>query len=299
MITIAVLLILFAMVVTSISIMAVIICLKPNDIDNILIILSLLFICVMYYKKKIPFFGAFWPHQQLRPYSEHAGERFEYRRIENKNAEYLPRTDREFWEPYLEVYSKLLSPLLKQIQNKSELANWMLGICGGIFILIAGNFDKFKIIEYNKIFLPNNLIFDLFFGLNGINRTYIPHKTIFLFMILTLSISSFLFLLFRLGLIHLKLEIEDSLLYIPLSEGIKDTDQILDEVDQLKIEITDLGDTLPKDYTTLVSRFETVYTNYNIKLSNNWRYSQIGSAFFFVTIFLIFIYYMIFLYAYT
>ena len=256
-------------------------------------------IYVMYHKKKVPFFGVFWDHQQTRTYSEHAGERFEYRRLENKNVEYLPTTDREFWDPYLEVYSKILSPLLKQIQNKTELANWMLGICGGILILILGNFDKFRIIEYNKIIFPNNLILNLFFGLNGIDKIYIPHKILFLFILVILSISSFLFFLFRLGLIHLKLEIEDSLLYIPLGEGEKDTDKILEEVGQLRQEITGTINILPKDYTTLVSRFESIHTNYDISLANNWRCSQTGSAFFVTGIFLLFIYYIIFLYANT
>jgi len=211
----------------------------------------------------------------------------------------LPKTDREYWEPYLDVQSKILSPLSKQIENKAELANWMLGICGGILILIIGNFDKFKIIEYNKIILPNNLFLNLLFGVNSLNKIYIPHKILFIFIILTLTISSFLFFLFRLGLIHLKFEIEDSLLYIPLSEGEKNTEQILKEVEQMKREILATTRVLPKDYTTLVSRFESIYNNYDIKLANNWRYSQIGCAIFLVSIFLLFIYYLEFIAVYS
>jgi len=252
-------------------------------IDIVIIIISIIFIIIVLKKRAIPLFGGFWYHQETRPLSEHEGERFLFQKRNYIFIGYKPTHDREFWKKYFMIFEDILSPLKKEMHVEEKLANWMLAISGGAMILIASNFNKFQITEH-EINFKNILLYSL------------PDKILFIFILLTLFISACFHFSSKLGLYHLQSDLEITLAYIPLSEGIRDLDSATISIENLKQSLDSLTDSnIPIEYSALVSRFESVEKNLDIKRANNWRRFQIGNALFMVGLFSLIIYYILFI----
>ena len=255
--------------------------LSLNLLDLIIIAISIMFIITVYITRVIPIFGEFWYYQETRPLSEHEGERFLFKKRKNTFIGYKPTHDRDFWKKYFMIFEDILSSLRKTMQVEEKLANWMLAISGCALILIASNFDKFQVAE-----LENNL--------RNIPLYMLPNKTLFLFILLTLFISAGFHFSAKLGLYYLQSDLEDTLAYIPLSDGIIDLNRATENITTLKLSLDSLTEAhIPAEYSVLVSRFESVEKNLDIETANNWRIFQIGNAFFLVSLFSAMIYFFL------
>jgi hypothetical protein len=257
-----------------------------NLLDIVIIFFSIIFILYVIETRVIPIFGEFWYHQEIRPLSEHEGERFIFKKRNNIFIGYKPTHDRGFWKQFFMIFDDILSPLRKTMQLEEKMANWMFALSGGGLILIALNFDKF-------------LIAKLEINFRNIPLYVVPDKILFLFIVLTLLISVSFHFSAKLGLYFLQSDLEDTLAYIPLSNGIVDLDNATQNIENLRRSLDSFAEgNIPAEYSPLVSRFESEEKNLDIKTANNWRIFQIGNAFFLVSFFSIIIYLFLFYFYY-
>lgn len=252
-------------------------------LDILIIILSAIFIIIVYKKRYLPLFGGFWYYQETRPLSEHEGERFLFRKYNEKISGYKPTHDRTFWRRYFKIYREILSPLREELLFEEKLANWMLAISGGSLILIAANFDKFQFARYE-------------YKYNFLLIYYTPDKFLFIFVLFVLLISASLHFIFKLGLYYLESDLKTESGYIPLPDGITEINDAQESIRRLRRDLNSFRDAhIPDELSALVSRFESVEKNLDIKRANNWRKFQIGNAFFIVGLISLIIYYILFL----
>jgi hypothetical protein len=263
---------------------------NPNDsaiglIDIVIIILSIIFIVYMLKIRAIPVFGEFWFHQETRPLSEHEGERFIFRKSGERFISYRPTHDRKFWKPYLQIFVEILSPMKSELQYMEKLANWMLAISGGALILIASNFDRFQIAEFEHYFYFEDILV-----------YHSPDKLLFGFILAILLISAFFHFVSRLNLYYLESDLETESTFIPLPEGIADLKMAEQSIENLRKDLVSFKESnIPAEYSALVARFESIEKNLDIKRANNWRRFQIGNIFFIAGLFSLVIYYLLFI----
>lgn len=253
-------------------------------IDTLLIFCSILFIFYVLKYRDIPLFGGFWYYQKTLPLHDHEGERFIFKKMNGKLIEYKPTHDRAFWKRYLQIYDVILSPLRKDIQSQEKLSNWMLAVSGGALILVASNFDKFQMTE-RIINLENMPLY------------VIPDKLLFLFILLNLFISTSLHFSSKLHLYYIEGDLENALVYIPLSEGVEDLNEAINKINELMASLKSMTEAyIPPEYSNLVSRFENMEKNLDIRRANTWRRFQIGNAFFIVSLFSLIIFYILYIF---
>lgn len=179
-----------------------------------------------------------------------------------------------------------MSPLKEELRFEEKLANWMLAISGGALILIAANFDKFQVAGYEYKY-KLMLIY------------YNPDKFLFLFMLVVLLISAGLHFVYKMGLFYLEGDLESTRGFIPLPEGITELKSAQKSIERLKRDLNLLdSEDIPVGYSALVSRFESVEKNLDIRRANNWRRFQIGNAFFILGLISLIIYYSLFIFNY-
>ena len=252
-------------------------------LDVLLTIFAIIFIVYILKYRVIPLFGEFWYYQETRPISKHEGERFIFKTLRGEFLKYKPTHDREFWREYLQIYEEILSPLRKELQSQTKLANWMLAISGGTMVLMASNFDKFLTTEINFQNMPFYMI---------------PDKILFLFILLMLAISTSFHFSSKLHIYYLEGDLETELAYIPLLDGIRNIEDAKKNIAKLKADLESMEEAkIPPGYSSLVSRFESIERNLDIRRANIWRKFQIGNAFFIVgliSLILFYLFYIIF-----